>query len=72
MADFICCYKCTDRVVGCHMDCKKYLQKRKELDELNEKQHVEKQVRSTLTINSFNQCANTTREQRKLFRISCK
>lgn len=28
-----CCYKCTDREVGCHSKCEKYIQERRKLDE---------------------------------------
>jgi hypothetical protein len=67
-----CCYQCDKRNVTCHIDCKDYLEERDRLDKINEQKCIERQVRSTLTINSFNQHISSSRGQRKLFRFSCK
>lgn len=30
--NFTCCKKCTERHVGCHIDCEAYLEQRKEFE----------------------------------------
>lgn len=37
MSRISCCYNCSDRVVGCHGKCEKYIAERKKLDEYNDK-----------------------------------
>ena len=33
-----CCYKCTDRVVGCHSTCEKYISEKAEHDKMKAEQ----------------------------------
>lgn len=40
--DTRCCYKCTDRVIGCHANCKKY---KEYLDDLQNKKNELKAYR---------------------------
>lgn len=37
MNEISCCYKCSDRVVGCHSKCERYIAYRKDIDEYNDK-----------------------------------
>lgn len=36
------CYKCTDRKIGCHATCDKYLAERKKSDEIHERRDIER------------------------------
>lgn len=45
-----CCKECTDRYIGCHSTCKKYIEWSKENERIRDKIRIEKQqsnVRST-------------------------
>lgn len=43
-----CCYKCKDRVIGCHSKCNRYkewrIQKDKELQEIRRQKDLESQI----------------------------
>lgn len=36
------CYKCSDRKLGCHAICDKYISERKKSDEIHEKHAIER------------------------------
>lgn len=44
------CYGCTDRTIGCHSSCEKYLKYREEIQKYNEAKRL---IDSTYTIHKY-------------------
>lgn len=40
----VCCKDCNDRVVGCHSNCQRYKEYRKDMDDFNQKKKHDDQL----------------------------
>lgn len=47
-AKITCCSQCTERQIGCHSNCKNYLEQRNKRNEMQEKKHQQKKKNEML------------------------
>ena len=65
MNGITCCYNCTDRVVGCHGTCKKYIDERAKYDETKARKNKDIAINGCLnhlTANKFMAIRNGRKE----------